>query len=278
MYTALTIAGSDPSGGAGIQADIKTMTAHGVYAMSAVTALTAQNTMGVTGILEVPPEFLAAQLESVFSDIPPDGVKVGDVLEASRPAGSFVYDAAGDCAHVVGVAGGAGITSMLSMAKAAEEGSEPFTMTLFFCVQNAYEFLFKDVLDGMKSGRVKVVYVVENDAPEWAESGVFTRELLHRYVGEECTLFACGGDALYRHIARELAGRNITCNAVAPGFIETDMTDALSEKQRAAIGERIAAKRFGTAEEVAALVRFLASEGSGYITGQVICIDGGMSL
>ena len=56
------------------------------------------------------------------------------------------------------------------------------------------------------------------------------------------------------------------------------MTDALSEKQRAAIGERIAAKRFGTAEEVATLVRFLASEGSGYITGQVICIDGGMSL
>ena len=131
--------------------------------------------------------------------------EVGDVLEASRPAGSFVYDAAGDCAHVVGVAGGAGITSMLSMAKAAEEGSEPFTMTLFFCVQNAYEFLFKDVLDGMKSGRVHVVYVVENDAPEWAESGVFTRELLHRYVGEECTLFACGGDALYSHIARELA-------------------------------------------------------------------------
>ena len=83
---------------------------------------------------------------------------------------------------------------------------------------------------------------------------------------------------LTKSIARELAGRNITCNAVAPGFIETDMTDALSEKQRAAIGERIAAKRFGTAEEVAALVRFLASEGSGYITGQVICIDGGMSL
>lgn len=83
---------------------------------------------------------------------------------------------------------------------------------------------------------------------------------------------------LTKSIARELAGRNITCNAVAPGFIETDMTDALSEKQRAAIGERIAAKRFGTAEEVAALVRFLASEGAGYITGQVICIDGGMSL
>ena len=79
MVTALTIAGSDSSGGAGIQADIKTMTAHGVYAMSAVTALTAQNTTGVTDILEVPPAFLAAQLDSVFTDIPPQAVKVGMV-------------------------------------------------------------------------------------------------------------------------------------------------------------------------------------------------------
>ena len=79
MYTALTIAGSDSSGGAGIQADIKTMTAHRVYAMSAITALTAQNTTGVTDILEVPPAFLAAQLDSVFTDIPPQAVKVGMV-------------------------------------------------------------------------------------------------------------------------------------------------------------------------------------------------------
>ena len=61
MKTALTIAGSDSSGGAGIQADIKTMTVHGVYAMSAITALTAQNTTGVTGIMEVTPEFLGEQ-------------------------------------------------------------------------------------------------------------------------------------------------------------------------------------------------------------------------
>ena len=82
MVTALTIAGSDPSGGAGIQADIKTMTVHGVYAMSAITALTAQNTTGVTGILEVPPEFLEQQLESIFTDIPPQAVKVGMVSSA----------------------------------------------------------------------------------------------------------------------------------------------------------------------------------------------------
>ena len=79
MNTALTIAGSDSSGGAGIQADIKTMTANGVYAMSAITALTAQNTTGVTGIMEVAPDFLALQLEAVFTDIYPDAVKTGMV-------------------------------------------------------------------------------------------------------------------------------------------------------------------------------------------------------
>lgn len=66
MFTALTIAGSDSSGGAGIQADIKTMTANHVYAMSAITALTAQNTTGVTDIMEVTPKFLAEQLDSIL--------------------------------------------------------------------------------------------------------------------------------------------------------------------------------------------------------------------
>lgn len=79
MKTALTIAGSDCSGGAGIQADIKTMTMNGVYAMSAVTALTAQNTTGVTGIQESSPEFLKMQLDAVFEDIYPDAVKIGMV-------------------------------------------------------------------------------------------------------------------------------------------------------------------------------------------------------
>ena len=82
MRTALTIAGSDSSGGAGIQADIKTMSAHGIYAMSAVTALTAQNTTGVTDILESTPSFLANQLDAVFTDIFPDAVKIGMVSSA----------------------------------------------------------------------------------------------------------------------------------------------------------------------------------------------------
>ena len=83
MRTALTIAGSDSSGGAGIQADIKTMIANGVYAMSAITALTAQNTTGVTGIMEATPEFLEEQLDNIFTDIRPDAVKIGMVSSGS---------------------------------------------------------------------------------------------------------------------------------------------------------------------------------------------------
>ncbi len=80
---ALTIAGSDSGGGAGIQADIKTMTVNGVFAASAVTALTAQNTTGVTGIMDSTPEFLAAQIDAVFTDLRPDAVKIGMVSSAA---------------------------------------------------------------------------------------------------------------------------------------------------------------------------------------------------
>ena len=83
MKTALTIAGSDSSGGAGIQADIKTMTVHKVFATSAITALTAQNTTGVSDIFEVSPDFLVAQLDTVFTDIYPDAVKIGMVSSSA---------------------------------------------------------------------------------------------------------------------------------------------------------------------------------------------------
>ena len=82
MRTALSIAGSDSCGGAGIQADIKTMTLNGVYAMSAITALTAQNTTGVRDIMEASPRFLEQQLDAVFEDIYPDAVKIGMVSSA----------------------------------------------------------------------------------------------------------------------------------------------------------------------------------------------------
>ena len=90
MKTALTIAGSDCSGGAGIQADMKTMTMNGVYAMSAITALTAQNTTGVRAIQESTPDFLKQQIDAVFEDIYPDAVKIGMV--ASSPLIRVIAD------------------------------------------------------------------------------------------------------------------------------------------------------------------------------------------
>lgn len=81
MYKILTIAGSDCSGGAGIQADIKTITAHSMYAMSAITSLTAQNTTGVYGVLDSSADFLANQLDCIFTDIYPDAVKIGMVSD-----------------------------------------------------------------------------------------------------------------------------------------------------------------------------------------------------
>jgi 3-oxoacyl-[acyl-carrier protein] reductase len=83
---------------------------------------------------------------------------------------------------------------------------------------------------------------------------------------------------LTKSVARELAGRKVRCNAVAPGFIETDMTAALTEAQREGIAGAIAMGRFGTANDVAAAVAFLASDDSAYITGQTLAVDGGMTF
>jgi hydroxymethylpyrimidine/phosphomethylpyrimidine kinase len=79
VFTALTVAGSDPSGGAGIQGDLKTFHAHGVYGMAVLTALTAQNTTGVAGVHDVPPDFVRLQLETVLDDIPVSAAKTGMV-------------------------------------------------------------------------------------------------------------------------------------------------------------------------------------------------------
>jgi hydroxymethylpyrimidine/phosphomethylpyrimidine kinase len=97
MHTALTIAGSDSSGGAGVQADLKTMLANGVFGESVITALTAQNTMGVDAVMNVPADFIEAQMKAVFTDIFPDAVKIGmtssvDTIEAIA-AGLVKYKA-----------------------------------------------------------------------------------------------------------------------------------------------------------------------------------------
>ena len=138
MNTALTIAGSDSSGGAGIQADIKTMTANGVYAMSAITALTAQNTTGVTGIMEVTPEFLGLQLDAIFTDIYPDATKIGMV--SSSGLIEMISNKLKEYKYVA--------------RKIDEYGKPPYPNNMLLILD---DFLGSDLLENKKSPLVKIL-------------------------------------------------------------------------------------------------------------------------
>lgn len=140
MNTALTIAGSDSCGGAGIQADIKTMTANGVYAMSAITALTAQNTTSVAAIMEVTPDFLGAQLDSVFTDIFPDAVKTGMVASA-------------ELIHVIA-------------QKLKKYGAKNIVVDPVMVATSGARLISEDAIDALKSELLPLAAVITPNIPE----------------------------------------------------------------------------------------------------------------
>lgn len=140
MKKVLTIAGSDCSGGAGIQADIKTMTAHGVYAMSAITALTAQNTTGVYGVMEATPEFVGRQLDCIFQDIRPDAVKIGMVSNA-------------------------GIIEMIAK-KLSEYHAEKIVLDPVMVATSGSRLISDDAIDTLKTRLLPMATVITPNIPE----------------------------------------------------------------------------------------------------------------
>lgn len=178
LKTALSIAGSDSSGGAGVQADVKTMTAHGVFAMTAITALTAQNTTGVASILESSPDFLAAQLDAIFTDIFPDAVKIGMVSSAGL-------------IHVIG-------------EKLRQYGSRKIVIDPVMVATSGSKLMKEAALDALKKELLPLADVVTPNIPE-AEilSGMAIHspedmELAAKIISEahSCAVLLKGGHAL----------------------------------------------------------------------------------
>lgn len=142
----------------------------------------------------------------ILSDYLCGSVKVGDELLIGEPSGDFCYEPLRDGKQIVAVAGGCGITSLLSMAKAAAEGTEDYSMTLFYCAAHEYEFLFRDELDAMAAdGKIKVVYVLEHGELSGCAKGLLTAGLVREHVEGEFTLFMCGSDGMYAYVKNELA-------------------------------------------------------------------------
>ncbi|MCL1846999.1 MAG: FAD-binding oxidoreductase [Coriobacteriia bacterium] len=141
-----------------------------------------------------------------------DNWQVGTELITSGPLGRFYYEAARDAKHLVGVAGGIGITPLRSMARAVADGTLDVTMTLIYGCNTAAEMLFADEFRAYeKDGRFKVVYVVANEEVEGAEKGFITAELVKKYAAAgESSLFVCGPQAMYRYLAKELAPLELT--------------------------------------------------------------------
>ncbi len=154
----------------------------------------------INGIYE-----LTIKREGKLSCYMVDKAKVGDIFELGEPWGEFYYEPARDKKHIVAIGGGSGITPFLSIAKAIEEESENFKLTIFFGSKTEKDIIQKKFFDGLKNEKIKVVHVLSNEKKEKYENGFITGDLIKKYVKDEFSVMMCGPTIMYDFLEKELA-------------------------------------------------------------------------
>lgn len=149
-----------------------------------------------------------------FSNYMNNGAKIGDRFVMTEPSGEFHYETIRDKKNIVGIAGGSGITPLLSMAKSVAEGNEDYNMTLFYGAKDFEHLAYRDELEVLKNSGVKIIYVLETEH-EGCEKGFVTAKLMEKYVDiKDSTFFMCGPAAMYASILKELEPYNLPLKAV----------------------------------------------------------------
>lgn len=134
-----------------------------------------------------------------------DHAKAGDVFTLGDPSGEFCYEPVKDAPHIVGIAGGSGITPFYSMAQALADGTDDYKLTIFYGAKTEEDIIFKAQLDALRSDKIQIVYVLSDEAREGYEHGFISAEIIKKYVSGDFTVMMCGPAAMYAYEDKELA-------------------------------------------------------------------------